>query len=467
VSLALTTQAPPRPALLESILGFEQAVLDALPIGLYACGADGRILRVNRKAAELWGRTPRLDDPSQRFCGSFRVETLEGAFIPPDQTPMALSLETGRGFEGAEAVVINPDGRRWVARVDIQPLRDEEGTLIGAVNCFQDITAEHELRDRLARQQRTFDLAMVASKMGTWRYTMADNVCRYDDNAQRLYGLTGQDFLHDDAGVAEKFHPDDQALMWARVAEACDPAGDGLYEVDYRVKQLDGSWRWLSAWGLVEFEGEGPERRPVAIAGASRDLTERKGAEELHHLLINELNHRVKNSLATVQSIASQTLRGAGDMSTARDDIDARIGSLARAHDVLTARNWSGADLRQVIERALAPFEAARFELDGPPAEVSPRHVLALSMALHELATNAAKYGALTRPEGRVAIRWRAGAGELRLSWRERGGPPVTPPARSGFGTRLLQRGLLTELGGGARLDYAPGGVSCEIEARL
>jgi PAS domain-containing protein len=120
-------------------------------------------------------------------------------------------------------------------------------------------TAEHELREALERQKRTFDLAMTASQMGTWRYTLADNICVYDENAQRLYGLTEARFLHYDEGARARFHPDDIELMWSRVSTALDPLSDGRYEADYRVKQLDGSWRWVSAWGLVEFEGDGPK----------------------------------------------------------------------------------------------------------------------------------------------------------------------------------------------------------------
>ena len=108
------------------------------------------------------------------------------------------------------------------------------------------------MRASLKRQKQTFDLAMLASDMGTWRYTLADNVCVYDENAQRLYGLTEARFPHDAAGVQTKFHADDLDLMWARAAKALDPAGDGRYDVEYRVKQLDGQWKWLSAWGLVD-----------------------------------------------------------------------------------------------------------------------------------------------------------------------------------------------------------------------
>jgi two-component sensor histidine kinase len=339
--------------------------------------------------------------------------------------------------------------------------------VVGAINCFQDITREHAMRRTMEDQQHTFDLAMIASKMGTWRYTLADNICVYDDNAQQLYGLSEARFLHDAEGVKAKFHADDMDQMWARVAKALDPDGDGRYEVEYRVKQPDGSWRWLSAWGLVEFEGLGRERKPVAIAGASRDLTELKRAEELQRLLVNELNHRVKNTLATVQSLVAQTLRGAVDLGSARGVIDARIISLAGAHDLLTSRSWSGADVTDVVARAIAPFAASQFVIDGPSLDLSPKQTLALSLALHELATNAQKHGALSLPEGCVTLCWHTADGVLHMNWRESGGPFVTPPARRGFGSRLLEGGLSRDLGGDAKLDFAPEGVCYAMTAAL
>jgi two-component sensor histidine kinase len=457
----------PPTALLESLLDLDQAILDALPLGVYACDAQGRILRVNRRAVELWGRAPKLMDSTQRFCGCHRLESLDGDVIAPHQTPIARAALFGERFDGVEAMVENPNGARWVARVNVAPLTDANGVLVGAINCFQDVTVEHALRRETERQQRTFDLAMIASKMGTWRYTIADNICVYDHNAQQLYGLSEARFLHDEEGVKDKFHPDDMAIMWERVAKALDPLGDGRYDVEYRVKQTDGSWRWLSAWGLVEFDGAGPDRKPVAIAGASRDLNEMKRAEELQRLLLNELNHRVKNTLATVQSLVAQTLRGADDMGVARTAITARILSLANAHDLLTARSWSGADIALVVGRAVAPFTADRFDIDGPSLDLSPKQTLALSLALHELATNAVKHGALSGTEGRVSLTWSAGDGALRLAWRETGGPAVAPPTRRGFGTRLLVDGLSRDLGGTTTLTFGPDGVCFEITAAL
>ena len=326
---------------------------------------------------------------------------------------------------------------------------------------------EKDFRDELERQKRTFDMAMAASKMGTWRYTIADNICVYDENAQGLYGLTEPRFLHDEEGVKTKFHADDMDLMWERVAKALDPKGDGSYEVEYRVKQLDGSWRWLSAWGLVEFEGEGESRKPIAITGASRDLTELKAAEALQRLLINELNHRVKNTLATVQAVGMQTLKGAVDLPSARETLDRRIGAMAKAHDLLRSREWAGAEIGEVVARSLDAFALAQVNAEGPSVDVSPRHALALSMALHELATNASKYGALSRPEGRVSIRWNSGGERLRLEWRESGGPRVTAPTKKGFGSRLLERLLVTDLRGEIELKYAPSGLRFAIDAPL
>jgi two-component sensor histidine kinase/PAS domain-containing protein len=337
----------------------------------------------------------------------------------------------------------------------------------GEIVSVQDAMSERGLRRALERQKRTFDLAMTASKMGTWRYTFADNICVYDENAQRLYGLTEARFLHDDDGVRSKFHPDDVALMWERVSRALDPSGDGRYDVEYRVKQLDGSWRWLSAWGLVEFEGVGEQRMPVAIAGASRDLTERKASEEIQRTLLNELNHRVKNTLSSVQAITTLTLRGARDLQSASDALDRRIRSMGKAHDLLTSRNWIGANLNDIVTRAVEALHPGQVTMSGPAIDVSPKHALALSLALHELGTNATKYGALSCSEGSVKVWWDLEDGSLQMHWEEVGGPPVAIPKRKGFGSRLLEELIVRDLGGKVKLDFGETGVRCHIRCAL
>jgi PAS domain S-box-containing protein len=206
------------------------------------------------------------------------------------------------------------------------------------------------------------------------------------------------------------------------------------------------------------------------ITGASkiaRDITERKRAEEQRTLLINELNHRVKNTLATVQSLAMQTLRNTERSEDARALFESRLTALSRAHDLLTAENWEGASLAEVVHRALTPFDAGgnRIRMQGSYVRLTPRQALALSIALHELATNAAKYGALSGDWGYVDVRWSSADGMLRLTWTESEGPPVEQPTRAGFGSRLIQRSLAAELGGSAIIEYRRDGLYAEINA--
>jgi two-component system CheB/CheR fusion protein len=217
---------------------------------------------------------------------------------------------------------------------------------------------------------------------------------------------------------------------------------------------------------------EDESRRRVAVVFA--DVTERERHRARRKMLLHELNHRVKNTLAMVQSIAMQTLWNSRDPEQARQLFDGRLVALAKAHDVLTQESWSGAPLARIVEEAIAPYRASdsdRFDLEGPDIWVPPKYALALSMALHELCTNAVKHGALSNGSGRVVIAWAAHdtgeARELRMRWTESGGPPVTPPQRRGFGSRLLERGLKQDLGGDVRIDFAATGVVCTIEAPL
>jgi two-component sensor histidine kinase len=206
-------------------------------------------------------------------------------------------------------------------------------------------------------------------------------------------------------------------------------------------------------------------------------VTERRDAEQRQRLLVNELNHRVKNALATVQAIAAQSLRGADVAPEARERFLARLMALARANDLLVAENWEGAGLMAIAVEVASPHGAGeRFSIAGPAIRLTPQAATVVALTLHELATNAAKYGALSTPEGRVALSWKieAGQGEgangvrrLRLEWLESGGPPVRPPARTGFGTQMIERGLAGGLKATVKLDYAPTGLAFSLSAPL
>ncbi|HYG27323.1 MAG TPA: HWE histidine kinase domain-containing protein, partial [Caulobacteraceae bacterium] len=222
----------------------------------------------------------------------------------------------------------------------------------------------------------------------------------------------------------------------------------------------DGAQRWWEVQLTPMRAARGRARQVVAI---SRDVTEKREAELFQRLMINELNHRVKNSLATVQSVAMQSFRHAGSLDGARTSFEDRLMALSRVHDVLTRENWEGADLRDVVAQAIAPYAGApgRFEVSGPSVRLTPKQALAISMGLQELATNAVKYGALSRGEGQVRLRWsvRRQPKALAFSWSESGGPRVEPPSRRGFGSRLLERGLGRELSAEVTLAYEPTGV--------
>jgi two-component sensor histidine kinase len=215
------------------------------------------------------------------------------------------------------------------------------------------------------------------------------------------------------------------------------------------------------------------KRSDAAIA---RDVAERSWAavdqaraEQHQLLLINELNHRVKNTLASVQGIAFQTLRGEVSLAEARARFEARLMALSGAHNLLTEENWGGASLERVVGDSIEHLtgETRRFDVEGEPLRLAPRAALALAMALHELGTNAVKYGALSAEGGRVSIRWTEAGDRLRLAWIETGGPPVEAPRRRGFGSRLIERGLAADLGGSAALRFDPEGLRCDIEASL
>ena len=224
---------------------------------------------------------------------------------------------------------------------------------------------------------------------------------------------------------------------------------------------------WSALFAILAFSAGCLLLSGIAAARLGRRVLE---ADRQKEIMINELNHRVKNSMATLQSIAYQTLRRSKSKDDALVSLDARIMALSRAHNVLTAQHWEAAKIGDIVAHALEPFATAEGIIEvenGPDVRINPRSALAISLAIHELATNAAKYGALSAPHGRVKLEWRLeNKSRLVLVWRESGGPPVSQPARRGFGTSLIERGLAQDLGGSANLEYRPEGVVCTLSCR-
>jgi two-component sensor histidine kinase len=213
--------------------------------------------------------------------------------------------------------------------------------------------------------------------------------------------------------------------------------------------------------------------RVIGASKIARDIAERREADQHRKMLMGELNHRLKNTLAVVQSIASQTLGSASTLDEAQSVFGERLRNLAAAQDVLMRENWRRADVVDVVSQTIGPHAGGenRFRVGGPSVQLAPGAGLAISMALHELATNAAKYGALTSAEGHVDVVWKVeeenGNRRFVLKWVESGGPSVVKPTRRGFGSRLIERALASELQGEVSLEYAPAGVRCTIVAPL
>jgi two-component sensor histidine kinase len=315
----------------EQVFELPGRLFDVLPVAVYVCAQDGLVLRYNRRAAELWGRSPKLGDPGERFCGSYGMFRPDGSPVPHDQCPMAEVLRTGISVHDQEVHIERPDGARGIALVNIEAVKDDDGNIVGAVNCFHDIT-------------------------------------------------------------------------------------------------------------------------------------ERKQSEEYAKILSRELDHRAKNLLTLVQATVHLTqARTANDFKKA---IAGRLQALSNAHTLLAQSRWTGAELRTLVTEELSPYcpdGASRAVINGPEIVLTAKSAQSIAIVLHELTTNAVKYGALSVPKGRVRVEWSIAETHLVIRWSETKGPRVTPPSREGFGTRVVAKIIDAELEGKMRLDWHRGGLRCEI----
>ena len=683
---------------------------------MYICDADGWLVQYNAEAAEAWGREPVRG--KERFCGSHRLYLIDGTPLPHETCPMADAINAGTETRNAEVVMERPDGSRMTALVNIRPLRDANGRIQGAINCFQDITERKTLEEELQKKngdledffensavglhivsgdgtilranRAELDLlgygldeyvgqhitnfhldppviddilqrlscgdtldrypARLRAKDGSVRHVLITSNSRFDngqfmntrcftvdvtdlrkaEEARRasderlaatyeaapvgiaetdeqgryvrvndafckILGCSREEGLESD--IIAITHPDDRAreaeqyrrqvngeidsykiekratradgstvylevssssvrdengrfrfgvrvlqdvterkrmqqeieANERRLRELLDALPAAIYTTDaegrvtfYNQAAVDltgrepelGSDQWCVTWKLFWPDGTPlphedcpmavalKENRPVlgmeAIAerpdgtrvpflpfptplrdaegnlvGAINmlvDITDRKAAEARQKVLIDELNHRVKNTLATVQSLAKQTARHASDLTEFGAAFEARILALARAHDLLSQRNWMSVPLKALIHDIVAPYatEQERLHLEGPDIELDARAALSITMVLSELATNAGKYGSLSRPSGMLSVTWR-GSPEaedgFELEWLEEGGPVVTAPSHRGFGTRLIERCVERDLGGTLDMRFDPQGLRCRLTA--
>jgi PAS domain S-box-containing protein len=317
-------------------------------------------------------------------------------------------------------------------------------------------------REKVEASKERLQLALDASQLGWWEYDPLNRVAFWsDERSKEIY-----DVAEDKTDIEEftkRVHPDDVEMVWAAIEAALDPINPKPYAIEFRLQRGDGEVRWVEAHGLTHFEGAPVERRAVSMVGTGQDVTERKRAEEereqreREHLLMREVSHRAKNLLNVVDAIAHQTVPE-GSIEHFSD----RIQALSANQDLLVRGEWKGVEIKDLVHAQLAHFAylvGSRISVDGARLRVNAKAGQAIGLALYELATNSLKYGALSTEVGRVDIRWETDGETFTMSWAGRGGPPVFPPKRRGFGTTVVKEMAERSVDGKVELNYASSGV--------
>jgi PAS domain S-box-containing protein len=305
-------------------------------------------------------------------------------------------------------------------------------------------------------------LAFDATQLGWWQYDPLHRVFSGDARAKEIFDITADGVPIEE--IMKRAHPDDAEKYRAVHEAALDPANPKPFANEFRIRRGDGKVRWVESHGVAYFEGAGPERKVVSFGGTVQDITERKEREEKEHLLMREINHRAKNMLSVVDSIAHQTAtRNPEDFI---ERFSKRVQALSANQDLLVRNEWEGVDIEDLVRAQLAHFAGligSRIVVQGPKLRLNTASAQAIGLALHELATNAGKYGALSTDNGHVEVGWGTDGDTLTMTWIERDGPPVSPPQRRGFGTIVMGAMAERSVGGTVDLDYAPSGVTWRL----
>ncbi|GEO14995.1 sensor histidine kinase [Microvirga aerophila] len=386
---------------------------------------------------------------------------------------LSLSWLTSRAFITKPFETMTDAVRAWRrgnyrARIDLPGSPGELGLLASAFNDLMDDVAERQ--KALQASEERARLALDAGQMGTWWYDHHKKIGGWSSQAAVLLGLPPEQKSVSIDDWRALVHPDDLERALEKLRAATQGSGD--YEDEYRVLHPNREIRWINSRGRVFLNSE---KKPIYFVGIFQDITNRKMAEDQQRFFLDELNHRVKNTLATVQSIAAQTLRSASSPANFKEAFEGRLLALSKTHDLLTRNAWRDANLHDIAKQELAPYRKNyddRIIVEGPKVNLPARYAINLGLVLHELVTNAAKYGALATPTGQLDLKWTAngtadGPLQLHLHWVEAGGPPVEPPKRQGFGSRLISRSIEGELSGSVAIDFAPTGIRYDISVPL
>ncbi len=428
-----------------------RAVISQSAAGIGQGSLEGKILHVNRRFCEIVG----YDEVE--LLGK-NIADITYADDMPEQTRLFSRLAaTGESFDMEKRYVRKDGSHVWVNNT-VSALRDEQGRIHQVAVISVDITE----RKKAQEAERRLVSIIASSNDAILAIDLGMAITSWNGGAERLYGYKAEEIVGQSVMVLV---PDDRIDEEPALLEQIK-AGSMVDAYETKRRSKDGRLVdvLLSVSPIHDAAG-----RIIGASKIAHDISAKKEAERLQAVLIGELHHRVKNVFATVIAIARQTLSKATDTQDAVAALEARLSAMAHAHDLLAVGDWQSADLIAVVEQAVAPYPPEVFDVSGPSVLLPQKAVATLSLALHELGTNAAKYGALSVSTGRVQIIWDFDpeASALSLRWQERGGPIVGSPTKKGFGSRLVERLLAAELNGTSKIMYDAAGVVCEIEAVL
>lgn len=442
------------------ILEAPPRLIEMLPLAIYACGLDGRIRWFNTRAAELWGRTPHLED-GEMFCGSDKIFDVSGRHIRHDQLPIVQVLKTGHRVDGSEAIIERPDGSRVTVMVHIDAIKNADGDVIGAINCFHDVSELKRAQQALQEREQWFHDLLEALPAAIYTTDAKGRITFYNQAAidlsgrrpqlgsdewcvtWKLYQTDGTPLPHDECPMAVALK-EDRAIRGAE-AVAERPDGVRLSFEPYPTPLHDRTGKLVGAVNMLV------------------DVTARKQAEQRMELLAREVDHRAKNMLAVIQAMVRFTQ--ADTVPGFAAAILGRISALANAHTLLSESRWEGADLKRLAEEELAPYrtdDETRVRIEGQPLALVPGVAQSLAIVLHELTTNAVKHGALARSGGKISVTWsQDDNGDLGLNWIERVSTGVRTPGPQGFGMSVIRRTIADQLEGDVSLDWTETGLVC------
>jgi len=421
------------------------------PMAVFVCDKDAVIQDFNEQAVELWGREPVRG--VEKHCGSVKLWLPDGTHLPHEQSPLRGVLSTGIPARNVEVSIERPDGTLLPVLVNFAPLWNADEEIRGAITSFVDISERKRIEEaaqRLASIVESSDDAIVSKDLKgvikTWNAA-----------AERLFGYLAEEVVGKSVTILiPPEREDEEPAILERLAR-----GERIDHYETVRRRKDGT---LIDVSLTVSPVRNKEGKIVGASKIVRDIAERKRRETQIALLTREVDHRSKNLLALVQATVHLSK---GDTPEAlKASISGRIHALANAHSLLTKSRWEGAALDQLVREELAPYFKdvdSQARVCGPNVMLEPEAAQSIAVALHELTTNAVKYGALSAPGGNVKVEWRTANNRLAICWTETGGPPVKAPCRQGFGTRVVDQMIRLQLKGEVRFDWRDGGLVCEI----